>query len=223
MSNQYYGIDKEGKSVYVAMSVDEVKNYAKKHPKENIVKIQDSKHREYELNEALKLHRSLTESFKSWDKKEFDENSNTYELEMLYESNKNFLSSKQKKDLSDFVRKAKTAEEINTYMTGMLAQGSINEDYEEDLVKLKEIFYLLEKKLDEEGVWIEDMWYNGYDNNITVSIRHGDWKHDHLRADYIIRNFLDSQGIKYNIYHEDNDEDEYDGSDVYSAYHIIQF
>ena len=85
----------------------------------------------YKLNRSLE-NVSLTEQLKLWDSKEFRDNSNCYELEMLYESNKTMLSSQQKNELSRFVRKARTAEEINTYMKGMFAQGtneSLSESY----------------------------------------------------------------------------------------------
>lgn len=117
---QYYGLNKDGKTVYVAMSKDEVVDYADKHPEEGIVRVEDKFKHGYNLRESLK----------AFDRKEFDENSNTYELEMLYESVKTTLSAQQKNDLARFVRKAKTAEEINTYMTGMLAQGQMSESNE---------------------------------------------------------------------------------------------
>lgn len=75
------------------------------------------------------IRKSLREGLKDWDRKEFEENSRSFELEMLYESAKTTLSAQQKNDLARFVRKAKTAEEINTYMTGMLAQGQMSESY----------------------------------------------------------------------------------------------
>lgn len=70
------------------------------------------------------MKKSLRESLRDWDKKEFNDNSNTYELEMLYESAKTTLSAQQKNDLARFIRKAETAEEINTYMVGMVAKDN---------------------------------------------------------------------------------------------------
>ena len=120
---QYYGLNSNGDTVYVAMSVEEVRNYAKKHPEEDIVKIEDSNYN----------YHSLVESLKRFDRKEFDENCNTYELEMLFESVKTTLSAQQKNDLARFVRKAKTAEEVNTYMTGMIAKDNVKESFTEDV------------------------------------------------------------------------------------------
>ena len=60
---------------------------------------------------------NLRESLKRLDSQHFDLYSESYELEMLYESARDTLSAQQKNDLSKFVRKARTAEEVNTYMT----------------------------------------------------------------------------------------------------------
>lgn len=114
---QYYGVDKYGKAKFVAMSEEQVKKWAENHPEDGIVEIEDSNGRRFSLSESLNL----------FDKREFEENSRSFELEMLYESVKTTLSAQQKNDLARFVRKAKTAEEINTYMTGMLAQNQMNE------------------------------------------------------------------------------------------------
>lgn len=78
------------------------------------------------------IRKSLREGLKDWDRKEFEENSRSFELEMLYESVKTTLSAQQKNDLARFVRKAKTAEEVNTYMTGMLAQSQMNEAFDKE-------------------------------------------------------------------------------------------
>lgn len=138
---QYYGINSDGDAVYVAMSKQEVVDYAEKHPDEDIVRVEDKRGNGYSLTS---YKQSLTEDLKKWDKKEFRDNSNCYELEMLYESNKTILSSQQKNELSRFVRKAKTAEEINTYMTGMLAQGT-NEALEEAFDKEPHEFWYYTK------------------------------------------------------------------------------
>lgn len=211
--NQYYGVTETGQTRYVAMSIEEVEEYAKKHPEEEIIRIEDklgsikkslreyiepaytgSGHKvkdatsdkfnigdrvqfddgdwknrtgtikdifennygiacaEVTFDHAFKNHpggttmalkslrkldesftrKTLRESLKDWDRKEFEENSNSYELEMLYESVKTILSAQQKNDLARFVRKAKTAEEVNTYMTGMLAQGQMNEAFDKE-------------------------------------------------------------------------------------------
>lgn len=218
---QYYGLNSNGDTVYVAMSVEEVRNYAKKHPEEDIVKIEDSNYN----------YHSLVESLKRFDRKEFDENSNTYELEMLFESVKTTLSAQQKNDLARFVRKAKTAEEINTYMTGMIVQDQTNESFEkvtqkelnedtdeESFNKLKEIAYELDNYI-EDKVWVRDFWYDAqFDNTITFSIS-GDWKHDHARFDYYASEWLDNKGLDYKISQHITDDSE---DDSYEADHTIR-
>lgn len=173
------------------------------------------------------MKKSLRESLRDWDKKEFNDNSNTYELEMLYESAKTTLSAQQKNDLARFVRRAETAEEINTYMTGMLVKDQANESLqeatndnvdEESFNKLKEIAYELDDYV-EDKVWVRDFWFDGqFENTISFEI-YGDWKHDHARFDYYAKEWLDNKGLKYKIWETITDED---GSDTYGATHTIR-
>lgn len=117
---QFYGVDGNGTPKYVALSKEQVQKFAKAHPEEDIVRVESSSGMRFNLYEALK----------AFDKKQFKENASSCELEMLYESARDTLSAQQKNDLAKFVRKARTAEEINTYMTGMLAKAA-NESLEE--------------------------------------------------------------------------------------------
>ena len=78
-----------------------------------------------ELDESI----NLRESLRRLDSQHFDLYSESYELEMLYESARDTLSAQQKTNLDKFVRKAKTAEEVNTYMTGMLAKMKQKRNY----------------------------------------------------------------------------------------------
>ena len=48
-------------------------------------------------------------------------------------------------------------------------------------------------------------------------ISDGDWKHDHLYTEQILKGILDREGISYNIY--ESDPDEPSDSDTYSASH----
>jgi len=306
--NQYYGINNNGQTVYVAMSEQEVENYAKKHPEEKIIRVEDKwgsikkSLREYiepaytgsghkvkdavsdkfnigdrvqfddgdwknrtgtikdifENNHgvicakvtfdksfknhpggktmALKSLRKLDESFtrktlreslKDWDRKEFRDNSRSFELEMLYESVKTTLSAQQKNDLARFIRKAKTAEEVNTYMTGMIAKDNVKESFTEDIDeesfnKLKEIAYELDNYI-EDKVWVRDFWYDAqFDNTITFSIS-GDWKHDHLRFNYYASEWLDNRGIDYKISEhitDDSEDDSYDADHTIRIYNL---
>lgn len=314
---QYYGVDKYGKAKFVAMSEEQVKKWAENHPEDGIVEIEDSNGRRFSLSESLHL----------FDKREFEENSRSFELEMLYESVKTTLSAQQKNDLARFVRKAKTAEEINTYMTGMLAQNQMNEglnisaysklrripkslsnymhtgrgkemdarfleatiedtmydddgnylgildadkicrelnadknflykvkpfkstennvriiatdyngnediisitkelnetlseNYEQRLEFIKDATYNLEDDLNDINVWIDDIWYDGQDGTITVFVSNGDWKHDHLKLDYFLRDWIEKNNLNAEVRTRDIESD----SDVYDAYHTIKF
>lgn len=112
----------------------------------------DRKSVSVKLNESVSADRkrkSVKHSFKSlreglqfFDRKEFDENCRCFELEMLYESMKNQLTNQDKKKLSDFIRTAKDAEEINTYMAGLLnkeddlKESRLSESYSSDVEAL---------------------------------------------------------------------------------------
>jgi predicted secreted protein len=171
--------------------------------------------------------KNLRECFKDWDRKEFRDNSRSFELEMLYESVKTTLSAQQKNDLARFVRKAKTAEEVNTYMTGMIAKDNVKESFTEDIDeesfnKLKEIAYELDNYI-EDKVWVRDFWYDAqFDNTITFSIS-GDWKHDHLRFNYYASEWLDNRGIDYKISEhitDDSEDDSYDADHTIRIYNL---
>lgn len=54
------------------------------------------------------------------------------------------------------------------------------------------------------------------DNTIGMEISWGDWKHDHLRANYLVGQFLEKKRI-YAMHYERTTEE--DGSDTYSADH----
>lgn len=218
---QFYGVDGNGTPRYVAMSKEQVQKFAKAHPEEDIVRVESSSGMRFNLYEALK----------AFDKKQFRENASSCELEMLYESVRDTLSAQQKNDLAKFVRKARTAEEINTYMTGMLAKAanesleesrlveSPNEDVDEATFnKLKEIAYELDEYI-EDKVWVRDFWYDAqFDNTISFEI-YGDWKHDHARFRYYASEWLDNKGLKYKMWETITDDD---GSDSYGATHTIR-
>lgn len=216
---QYYGINSDGDTVYVAMSKQGVVDYAEKHPDEDIVQVEDKSGNRCSLTS---YKQALTECLKKWDRKEFRDNSNCYELQMLYESNKTSLSSQQKNELSRFIRQAKTAEEVNTYMTTMFNRDkneSLDEDIdEESFNRLKEIAYELDEYI-EDKVWVRDFWFDGqFENTITFCID-GDWKHDHLRFEHYAKEWLDDKGLKYNMFENITDDD---GSDSYEANHVIK-
>lgn len=58
-----------------------------------------------------------------------------------------------------------------------------------------------------ESVNVDEVWKNG--ERICVQIRWGDWKHDHLRCDWLMK------GLGYELVESTVTEE--DGSDTYSA------
>lgn len=65
--------------------------------------------------------------------------------------------------------------------------------------------------LDENGIW-HNTFYN--EEHIMVHIPWGDWKHDHLRCDYLLGN-LGLTCVNTEVTEED-------GSDCYSAVHYYR-
>ena len=60
--------------------------------------------------------------------------------------------------------------------------------------------------------------YNDY-CGICIEIYWGDWKHDHLFAKMLASEVLNALGLKYTITEQLTEED---GSDCYSAIHVIR-
>lgn len=57
-------------------------------------------------------------------------------------------------------------------------------------------------------------------NELAYEIIWGDWKHDHARFDHVVGAYLKEKGIRHSIERVTTQED---GSDCYSAVHIIHF
>lgn len=76
----------------------------------------------------------------------------------------------------------------------------------------KELYDYLKK----EKMYIDD--FNFKDNKIIGHIAHGDWKHEHHRADWLIRDFFSNKVGVVDIRHTSWTTDT-DGSDCYSANH----
>ena len=86
-------------------------------------------------------------------------------------------------------------------------------------IKINEFARKIEKSFIEQKLYY-DVWYDT--NSISVEIRNGDWKHDHLYAKHIVKELAEKEGIanRLNI-SEEITEDSQD--DSYSAIHIITF
>ena len=88
---------------------------------------------------------------------------------------------------------------------------------------LKDIEKFISKKLDKNSLWVDDV--KVYEDNnkiyIEISISWGDWKHEHLRLDYLIMNILYEYNPKlvHNCFKVSEEITEEDGSDTYSATH----
>ena len=66
--------------------------------------------------------------------------------------------------------------------------------------------------------WVEELHYNPVKNQIEFDINWGDWKHEHLRAKWLINDFFEDKKswVKINSW-----TTEEDGSDAYSAHYEI--
>jgi hypothetical protein len=84
----------------------------------------------------------------------------------------------------------------------------------------KELYELareLDRKFMEEKLYCET--YGDWDGRICYQIDWGDWKHEHLRADWIAREFFEARGFRVYITEATTEED---GSDTYSALHTVE-
>lgn len=98
------------------------------------------------------------------------------------------------------------------------------EDYREpskqDLINLQNFII---KKLDESPIMFSEVEVYTEDDSIIieVSLEWGDWKHDHLRLDYlmddIIHDYDPNMGRHFGVMGAEVTEE--DGSDTYSAIH----
>lgn len=68
----------------------------------------------------------------------------------------------------------------------------------------------IQKMLNDEGISFSDVSECG-NGKISICIEWGDWKHDHLYCDHLMKT------LGYTCY--DEEETETDGSDCYSAIH----
>lgn len=83
--------------------------------------------------------------------------------------------------------------------------------------ELYELARRLDKKFMEEELYCET--YADWNDDICFQIDWGDWKHEHLRADWIAREFFEALGYVIRITEATTEED---GSDTYSALHRVE-
>lgn len=67
-------------------------------------------------------------------------------------------------------------------------------------------------------LWVDELHYNQVRDRIEFDINWGDWKHEHLRARWLLQELFEKLGIEAEI---DSYTTEEDGSDTYSAHYNV--
>lgn len=68
------------------------------------------------------------------------------------------------------------------------------------------------------NLWVDELHYNQVNDRIEFDINWGDWKHEHLRAKWLLQELFDTLGIKAEIRSHTTEED---GTDTYSAHYVV--
>ena len=84
-----------------------------------------------------------------------------------------------------------------------------------DIAKLE---ILIDKIMSENHIMGELYDYDSH--KMSYKIIWGDWKHSHLRFEWVVGELLNKMGIKYQFSSYVTEED---GSDCYSGVHVIHF
>ena len=104
-----------------------------------------------------------------------------------------------------------------------------NKDYL-SMKKGKQIYESIEKKelvskirelLEGEGIYADV--YQGSDSDVEVYISDGDWKHEHLRVELLVKRFARDNNMEVEHTQENAYRDEDDISDTFSATHYFTF
>lgn len=74
------------------------------------------------------------------------------------------------------------------------------------------------KLLNDNNLWAE-VGIDPISHTIEIEISWGDWKHEHLRTDFLVGTYLNSKGIPFM---KSEKETENDGSDTYSSIHYYK-
>ena len=67
-------------------------------------------------------------------------------------------------------------------------------------------------------LWVDELHYNQVRDRIEFDIHWGDWKHEHLRARWLLQELFEKLGIEAEI---DSYTTEEDDSDTYSAHYNV--
>lgn len=76
----------------------------------------------------------------------------------------------------------------------------------------------LESHFRKNNLWVEELHYNQVRNRIEFDINNGDWKHEHLRAKWLLEELFNQLGIRAEVNSYTTEED---GSDNYSAHYVV--
>ena len=159
------------------------------------------------------------------------DNNNYYDLRNLYEAVEPRMTPQDKQELRKLIDITDNPETISAY----LSSKDENLTESEDLIYLEpgetiDIDYNFEKYKDlvdklwdyfhENDFYPEDIYQTSEGFIVDID---GDWKHDHLYANVLLKKFLDDNNIKAvidTIPVEDSDNDSYD--DSYYGHHVVK-
>ena len=174
------------------------------------------------MNESHRF-KTIAEGLKFFEHKHFDESCEDIQLESLFESMRDKLSSDDIKKLGAFMNHAEDPDEVITYMKGLLS-----EDLDSDRLSTQDLYSLANECINvavSNNVWnvdIADIENFGGVAVITFIVK-GDWKHDHIHFNLLAKEFF-GENIKFpfDVYEYEADENgDYD-SDYYPAYHVVE-
>ena len=87
--------------------------------------------------------------------------------------------------------------------------------------KVYDVCEKVDNKLRDGGVYAEVFPYGHELPVFVVAIHWGDWKHDHLRATYLVEDFFNKKKEVLKVVGAENITEE-NGSDCYSATHMYK-
>ena len=77
----------------------------------------------------------------------------------------------------------------------------------------------LEKFLRDNRLWVDEFYFNSMNKSIEFDINWGDWKHEHMRAKWLIEDFFNERNEFVRI---DSYTTEDNGTDTYSAHYTLR-
>ena len=131
---------------------------------------------------------------------------------------------RQPRDLDKYVQ-----EIANRFIKEYKSQcGELTEDtqYDVKMMELEKVPSILnwdiadqlQDYFRENKLWVDELHYNQVRDRIEFDINWGDWKHEHLRAKWLLQELFEKLGIGAKV---DSYTTEEDGSDTYSAHYNV--